>query len=80
LGLIVNELALNAMKHAFPAGHEVIRLEVRRLGGVRAQIVAVDDGIGAAAASTATRGSGMGATDRGRALSPDGGDEPGDRK
>ena len=60
LGMIVNELTLNAMKHAFPAGRGAIRLEVRRLGDVRAQVVVADDGIGAAAASTATRGSGMG--------------------
>lgn len=42
MGLIVNELALNAMKHAFPAGHEVIRLEVRRLAACAARLFLKD--------------------------------------
>lgn len=46
LGLVVNELAMNALKHAFPGGGGVIRLEVRHLSNGRAQVVVADNGIG----------------------------------
>lgn len=46
LGLIVSELVLNALQHAFPAGGSgAIRLELRRRGSL-AELVVGDDGAG----------------------------------
>jgi two-component system, sensor histidine kinase PdtaS len=47
LGLLVNELVTNALKHGFPgdrAGR--VTVEVRRLEGGRAEVAVADDGIG----------------------------------
>jgi two-component sensor histidine kinase len=47
LGLLVNELVTNALKHGFP-GHRAgrVAVEVRRLEGGRAEVAVADDGIG----------------------------------
>jgi two-component sensor histidine kinase len=58
LGLIVNELVTNAIKHAFPderAGHVRVALQSQ---GSRSVLTISDDGIGLAARSQA--GAGMG--------------------
>jgi two-component sensor histidine kinase len=47
LGLLVNELVTNALKHGFPgdrAGR--VTVEVRRLEGDRAEVAVTDDGVG----------------------------------
>lgn len=59
IGLIVNELATNAIKHAFPhgrAGHVVVRLGLR---GDKVALSVADDGCGMAAPKKA-RGGGVG--------------------
>ncbi|AWI90330.1 histidine kinase [Methylobacterium sp. DM1] len=53
LGLIVNELATNAVKYAFPSGHGRILLGFARRGG-EVVLTVSDDGVGV----TATSGSG----------------------
>lgn len=60
LGMVVNELATNALKHAFPGGSGMLRLEVRSLEDGRAQAVVVDDGVGTAMARGPRPGGGMG--------------------
>jgi len=46
-GLIVNELASNALKHAFPDGRPgEVRIELRRLESGLVELVVADDGIG----------------------------------
>jgi two-component sensor histidine kinase len=59
LALIVNELATNALKHAFPDDQGVLRLELRPIAQARAQIVVVDSGVGIADPSSSRR-QGMG--------------------
>jgi two-component sensor histidine kinase len=44
-GLLVNELATNAVKHAFPGGQGHIQLNVRKAAG-HIELVVADDGIG----------------------------------
>ena len=47
LALIVNELVVNALRHAFPDGRQGrVRLALRRLGTGKAELVVEDDGIG----------------------------------
>lgn len=47
LGLIVNELVTNALKHSFPGGRAgEVRLQVRRDGPDQVEIVVADNGIG----------------------------------
>jgi two-component sensor histidine kinase len=47
LALLLNELMMNALRHAFPDGrHGEIRLALRRLGDRRAELRLRDDGIG----------------------------------
>ncbi|SHJ98853.1 Two-component sensor histidine kinase, contains HisKA and HATPase domains [Roseomonas rosea] len=47
LGLIVNELVTNALKHAFPEGREgVIRVEFEVPPGAEARLCVRDDGVG----------------------------------
>jgi two-component sensor histidine kinase len=46
LGLIVNELVTNALKHAFPNRGGEIRLEVGPLGESRGRVVVADNGVG----------------------------------
>jgi two-component sensor histidine kinase len=60
LGLVVNELATNALKHAFPGGHGRLMLELRRSGDMRALIVVADTGVGIAKTASATKCVGMG--------------------
>ncbi len=46
-GLILNELIVNALKHAFPDGRRgTIRVELRDLGASRVALCVCDDGIG----------------------------------
>jgi two-component sensor histidine kinase len=48
-GLILNELISNALKHAFPDGHEGrLRISLRRAGGNRVALAIADNGIGLA--------------------------------
>jgi two-component sensor histidine kinase len=44
-GLLVNELATNAVKHAFPDGHGRVTLAVRRLGD-KIELTVTDNGVG----------------------------------
>jgi len=47
IALIVNELVVNAARHAFPDGHDgTISLTVRRAGPGLGEVVVADDGIG----------------------------------
>ncbi|MCC6401126.1 MAG: sensor histidine kinase [Flavobacteriales bacterium] len=57
LGLLVNELVMNSLKHAFPEGRPgSIRLELKAVGhGLH--LVYVDDGVGRAAANGLSEGS-----------------------
>ena len=50
VGLIVNELTSNALKHAFPDGRRGrVHIGLRRLGPTRCELALRDDGIGMAA-------------------------------
>lgn len=52
LGLAVNELVTNSLKHAFPADRQgTIRLELRRLPEGSVELVVSDDGVGATSPS-----------------------------
>ena len=44
-GLLVNELATNAVKHAFPGGRGRVLLSARRIGN-QIELAIADDGIG----------------------------------
>jgi len=47
LGLVVNELISNALKHAFPSGHlGEIRVELRRVGETQCRLSVIDNGAG----------------------------------
>jgi PAS domain S-box-containing protein len=46
IALIVNELATNALKHAYPGGSGVVRVSFSRIEGERLQIVVEDEGVG----------------------------------
>lgn len=51
IGLVVNELVTNALKHAFPGGREgVVRVSFRCEGGT-CELVVADNGVGGAAAA-----------------------------
>ncbi|HJL23984.1 MAG TPA: PAS domain S-box protein, partial [Polyangiaceae bacterium LLY-WYZ-15_(1-7)] len=52
LGLIVTELAMNALEHAFPEGRGTVRVALR--GGEEVEITVADDGAGFAAPLGAT--------------------------
>ena len=61
LGLIVTELSMNALEHAFPeggAGHVAVRL--RRLAGPRLELEVSDDGVGLAEAAQPGAGGRLG--------------------
>ncbi|MEJ0094484.1 MAG: PAS domain-containing protein [Methylocella sp.] len=59
LGLIVNELATNAVKYAFPGGEGRIVLSFARRNGDLALTIS-DDGVGVAGSSARNAGSGLG--------------------
>jgi two-component sensor histidine kinase len=44
-GLLVNELATNAIKHAFPGGTGRVTLSVEQVGG-QIELTVADDGVG----------------------------------
>src|ERR1700737_3830376 len=46
LGLIINELVSNCLKHAFPRGRGEARIEFRRQQEGRIQLTVADDGVG----------------------------------
>jgi two-component sensor histidine kinase len=50
-GLLVNELATNAIKHAFPSGVGLIKLSIARVSE-QIELIVADDGIGIAAKTT----------------------------
>jgi two-component sensor histidine kinase len=52
-GLLVNELATNAVKHAFPGGTGLVTIAVRRIG-TEIELMITDDGIGMAARGQAS--------------------------
>lgn len=54
LGLLVNELGTNAVKHAFPGGVGLVTLVVRRIGN-EIELLVTDDGIGLAAQGQASK-------------------------
>ncbi|MHB8884586.1 MAG: sensor histidine kinase [Methylovirgula sp.] len=45
-GLLVNELATNAVKHAFPGGIGRVVLSVKRVGSDQIELTVADDGVG----------------------------------
>lgn len=59
LGLIVNELTTNALKHAFPDGSGVLSLEVR-CTKAEGSVVVSDDGVGSPSAPHANGDTGIG--------------------
>lgn len=62
VGLVVNELVTNALKHAFPASREgVVRVTFRRRGDAY-ELVVTDNGVGTAQGRVASgnKGSGLG--------------------
>ena len=61
LGLIVTELVINALKHAFPAGRQDCRVNVvYKVAGSDWQLVVSDNGVGMAEDSTKVRKLGLG--------------------
>lgn len=46
LGLVVNELIMNCLQHAFPEGEGNIRVTLQRTDDDRAELAIVDDGVG----------------------------------
>jgi two-component sensor histidine kinase len=59
IGVIVNELVLNAMKYAYPAEKGPIRIGLKRVNGQHAVLSVEDDGIGISP-RTAPRSTGLG--------------------
>ncbi len=58
IGLVVNELVTNALKHAFPGGREgVVRVSFR-CEGATCELAVADNGVGLAATRTAGKGGG----------------------
>ncbi len=62
LGLVVNEVVMNALQHAFPEGTGTIRVDLRRMTGQRARLTILDDGIGMPGAARSDRDGGFGIT------------------
>ena len=59
IGLVVNELATNAIKHAFPSGKGAIRIGLKRQEDEIVRLSVTDNGIGLDAAA-GTKGTGFG--------------------
>ena len=62
LGLVVNEIVMNALQHAFPEGAGTIRVDLRRMTGRRARLTVVDDGVGMPGAARSDPDGGFGIT------------------
>jgi two-component sensor histidine kinase len=60
IGLVVNELATNAIKHAFPSGKGAIRIALKRQEDNIVRLSVTDNGIGLDA-TVGTKGTGFGA-------------------
>jgi two-component sensor histidine kinase len=59
IGLVVNELATNAIKHAFPSGKEAIRIALKRQEDNIVRLSVTDNGIGLDG-TVGTKGTGFG--------------------
>jgi len=46
IGVMITELVLNALKHAYPAGEGAVRVELRAEGSERIAVIVEDDGVG----------------------------------
>lgn len=58
IGMIVNELVVNAMKYAYPGGSGPIRVILKKLEGEQIAVTVEDDGVGAAENPTPSSGLG----------------------